>query len=116
MIIYAAVEYYRNSFNCTCFLQLDPYKLQTFVRSFNKNLNPTLKELKRVISMLPSSNKLILHLMTIQGFSSREIAQCLEISPVNAEMLINKSNENMRQLLIKQKLPEMSVHADYISR
>lgn len=103
MMVYAAVECSRNNFKYSSFLYLDPCKLQTFLLSLDKRSKPSVKELKDAIAKLSPSNKLILHLLTIQGFNSSDITRCLEMSHQNTELLISNSIKSIRQLMVKER-------------
>lgn len=105
MMIYAAVERFRNHFTHSSFLCLEQSKLQHFLHSLDIGLKPTRKELKDTISKLPATNKLILHLMIMYGFTSKDMARCLEISHQHSELLISKSFEAIQLLLRKGRHP-----------
>jgi RNA polymerase sigma-70 factor (ECF subfamily) len=59
-----------------------------------------------MVEKLPVKNSLVLILFYLDGFSVREISEVLDTSLVNAKVLLHRSRNLLRDLLIEHNYQE----------
>jgi len=60
----------------------------------------------KMVDKLPTRNALVLILFYIDGFSLKEISETLDVSLVNTKVLLHRSRNLLRELLIKHNCQE----------
>lgn len=103
MMIYAAFEYFRKNLKLSYFPYSDSLEIFNKMKGGNYKGGMLAQNVETAMAQLPLSNRIIIHLTTMQGFSEQDLARCLEISKEKAESLLNETTARFYQLLLAAK-------------
>ena len=103
MMIYAAFEYFRKNLKLSYFPYSDSLEIFNKMKGGNYKGGMLPQNVDTAMAQLPLSNRIIIHLTTMQGFSEQDLARCLEISKEKAESLLNETTARFYQFLLAAK-------------
>lgn len=103
MMLYAMVGHFRNNFKHAFFLTAETDELSKVARSLGNGAGFSASRIRKAMDRLPLSNRLVLALVTIHEFTRLELAQCLEISPERAEVLIVGTTGRFKELVLSDE-------------
>lgn len=82
---------------------INTYGNESKIYAQTENVN---QYLYKLIDELPVKNALVLILFYIDGFSLNEISQTLDISLVNTKVILHRTRNTLREMIIKRKYHE----------
>ena len=84
---------------------IDEYMTLQSMNDYNESERKDLSEVvNNLVEQLPSKYSLVLNLFYMEGMSCEEISEVMEISAANVKVLLHRSRNALRDILLKKNL------------